>query len=219
MNNSVKQIKVPFLEGLERMNLQELDLAMEVGAAKFAVCERNWPKVAQYAPDCNGSIARTADHLAVMFHVRGLDLRATVLEDNGNSWEDSCCEFFVTDPFDGTYYNFELTCIGSLLASKRTSRTDKTMIPPSMLSSVIRYSSLDRKPVTVKDRIFGWTVAMLIPFELIGIDKDNLPVSLRGNFYKCGDLTAHPHFLSWNPIKTPNPDFHRPEFFGEIILR
>lgn len=154
-----------------------------------------------------------------MFHVRGLDLRATVMEDNGHSWEDSCCEFFVTDPYDGTYYNFELTCIGSLLAAKRTSRVNKTMLSPSLLASVKRYCSLDRKEVTIKDRIFCWTVAMLIPFELIGLDKDNLPVSLRGNFYKCGDLTEHPHFLSWNPIKTPKPDFHRPEFFGEIILR
>ena len=98
MKNVVRQIRVPLIEGLEMMNMQELDLAMEKGASKFAVCERNWPKDAPYAPDCNGSIARTKTHLAVMFHVRGLDLRATAMEDNGNSWEDSCCEFFVTDP-------------------------------------------------------------------------------------------------------------------------
>ena len=115
MKNVVRQIRVPLIEGLEMMNMQELDLAMEKGASKFAVCERNWPKDAPYAPDCNGSIARTKTHLAVMFHVRGLDLRATAMEDNGNSWEDSCCEFFVTDPYDGTYYNFEMTCVGSLL--------------------------------------------------------------------------------------------------------
>ncbi|WP_449033796.1 carbohydrate-binding family 9-like protein, partial [Prevotella sp.] len=24
------------------------------------------------------------------------------------------------------------------------------------------------------------------------------------------------HFLSWNPIDLPAPDFHRPDFFGEI---
>jgi enamine deaminase RidA (YjgF/YER057c/UK114 family) len=24
------------------------------------------------------------------------------------------------------------------------------------------------------------------------------------------------HFLSWNPIKTETPNFHVPEFFGEI---
>lgn len=216
---TVKRIKVPFIEGLETMNLQELDLTMEKGAAKFAVCENNWPKDAPYTPDCNGSIARSKTHLAVMYHVRGLDLRATAMEDNGNSWEDSCCEFFVTDPYDGTYYNFELTCIGSLLSSKRKSRIDSKLQDPALLSRVIRYSSLEHKPMEISDKVFGWTVVMLIPFELIGIDKDNIPVSVRGNFYKCGDLTAHPHFLSWNPIQTPKPDFHRPEFFGELILR
>ena len=201
------------------MTLQELDLAMEKSAAKFAVCENNWPKEAPYPPDCNGSIARTASHLAVMFHVRGLDLRATQIEDNGRSWEDSCCEFFVTDPYDGTYYNFELTCIGSLLSSKRKSRLDSVLREKEDVARVIRHSSLAHEETEISDRIFSWTVAMLIPYDLIGIDRDNVPVSVRGNFYKCGDLTAHPHFLSWNPIGTPKPDFHRPEYFGELILR
>ena len=201
------------------MTLQELDLAMEKSAAKFAVCENNWPKEAPYTPDCNGSIARTASHLAVMFHVRGLDLRATQIEDNGRSWEDSCCEFFVTDPYDDTYYNFELTCIGSLLSSKRKSRLDSVLREKEDVARVIRHSSLTHEETEISDRIFSWTVAMLIPYDLIGIDRDNVPVSVRGNFYKCGDLTAHPHFLSWNPIGTPKPDFHRPEYFGELILR
>lgn len=216
---TVKRIRVPFIEGLENMTLQELDLAMEKSAAKFAVCENNWPKEAPYTPDCNGSIARTASHLAVMFHVRGLDLRATQIEDNGRSWEDSCCEFFVTDPYDGTYYNFELTCIGSLLSSKRKNRLDSVLREKEDVARVIRHSSLAHEETEISNRIFFWTVAMLIPYDLIGIDRDNVPVSVRGNFYKCGDLTAHPHFLSWNPIGTPKPDFHRPEYFGELILR
>ena len=34
------------------------------------------------------------------------------------------------------------------------------------------------------------------------------------NFYKCGDDTTKPHYISWNPVKSINPDFHRPEHFG-----
>lgn len=211
-----KKITVPFIEGLEDMDLEALDLAMETGAAKFAVCENNWPESWPYTPDCNGAIARSRTHLAVIYHVRGLDLRATAIEDNGNSWEDSCCEFFVSDPSDGTYYNFELTCAGSLLSSKRKSRDDSEMFSKDALKDVIRFSSLEKKPVEMKDGIAQWTVAMMIPFGMIGIDPDNLPEKVGGNFYKCGDLTAHPHFLSWNPVGTPKPDFHRPEFFGEI---
>lgn len=63
-----------------------------------------------------------------------------------------------------------------------------------------------------------WSVAMCIPFRLIGVDPDNLPSSLKANFYKCADKAAHPHFLSWNPIPVPSPDFHRPEHFGTLYL-
>jgi len=200
------------------MTFEGLDLAMEKSASKLAVSCNNWPEAAPYAPDCNASVARSRTHLAVMFHVRGLDLRATAMEDNGNSWEDSCCEFFVADPSDGTYYNFELTCIGSLLAAKRTSRTEKTMFTGAQLGRVIRHSTLPRKEFHSEGGPFSWSVALLVPFDLIGVDPENLPPSLKGNFYKCGDLTAHPHFLSWSPVLTKTPDFHRPEFFGELFL-
>ena len=216
---TTKRINVPMIEGLEMMSLPEFDLAMEEKAAKFAVCENNWPEYAPYSPDCNGSVARTRNHLAVMFHVRGLDLRATAMEDNGRSWEDSCCEFFVADPKDGSYYNFELTCIGSLLAANGEGRNNRKQIDKTLLSGVKRLSSLKHESVEAEGQIFSWTVALLIPFGLIGVDPENLPETLRGNFYKCGDLTAHPHFLSWNPVGTPSPDFHRPDFFGGLILK
>ena len=38
-----------------------------------------------------------------------------------------------------------------------------------------------------------------------------------GNFYKCG-CRAVRHYLSWNPIQTQYPDFHTPQFFGEVIF-
>lgn len=215
---STKTITVPFIEGLEDLDLQELDLAMENGASKFSVNENNWPEAAPYAPDCCGSIARSATHMVVMYHVRGLDLRARTMQDNVESWLDSCCEFFVSHPTDGTYYNFEMTCIGTLLGGKRKSRTDSHPIDLKQLARVKRLCSLERRQCEFKDEIFSWTVAMVIPFDVMGIDKDNLPSTLRGNFYKCGDLTAHPHFLSWNPVGTPAPDFHRPEFFGKLVL-
>jgi hypothetical protein len=40
----------------------------------------------------------------------------------------------------------------------------------------------------------------------------------RANFYKCGDETETPHFGAWSPVQTPQPDFHRPEFFGRLVF-
>ncbi len=39
---------------------------------------------------------------------------------------------------------------------------------------------------------------------------------IPANFYKCGDKLRTPHFLSWNKIEIEKPDFHRPDFFGEL---
>ena len=36
------------------------------------------------------------------------------------------------------------------------------------------------------------------------------------NVYKCGDNLSQPHFLSWQPIHTDKPNFHVPQFFGEV---
>ena len=55
-----------------------------------------------------------------------------------------------------------------------------------------------------------------IPFETMEIPYEKLPESLRANFYKCGDGTSVPHFLSWSHIETETPDFHCPEFFGNM---
>ena len=52
----------------------------------------------------------------------------------------------------------------------------------------------------------------------MGLDADNMPEKVRGNFYKCASATSEPHYLSWNPILTDKPDFHRPDFFGDIYF-
>lgn len=212
----MNRMKLPYIEGLEEMTYGELDLAMETGAAKSFIGCVNW-KEYPYRPDVAFSVAHSRTHLAVLYHVRGLDLRAAALEDNGPVWEDSCCEMFIADPSDGTYYNFEMNCIGTLLAAKRKSREDAVHFTEEALSRIKRFSTLKR-PVDLAGRIFGWSIGLCVPFSLIGIDPDSLPASIRANFYKCADKSAHPHFLSWSPIEVPAPDFHRPEFFGELVF-
>jgi hypothetical protein len=36
----------------------------------------------------------------------------------------------------------------------------------------------------------------------------------RGNFYKCGDQTSHPHWASWAPVDELN--FHLPRCFQTL---
>lgn len=207
----MKTIKVP----LVNFDTLDLDSVMELQAARFDVNTLNWPSEFPYAPVCAGRIARTEGSLVVDFRVSGLDLRAENKEDNGSQWEDSCVEFFVQDPDGQAYYNFEINALGKILACIGPDRNHRTARPAEEMEAIARFASVS-KVDTPKEGLQNWRVCIIIPFELIGIDPENPPKSIRANFYKCGDNTAHPHYVSWAPINTPQPDFHRPEFFGEL---
>ena len=216
---NMKHAAVPYIEGLETMTPEKREIEIELHGNRIYVDTANWPEEWPYRPAVTASLARSASHMFIAYHVKGLDLRAEAMEDNGPVWEDSCCEFFISDPSDGTYYNFEMNCIGTLLGAKRKSRSECTHFDSARLAEVIRYTSLKRERYDISGKVFTWDAVMGIPFSLAGLDGNRLPERVRANFYKCGDKTAHPHFLSWNPIDVPSPDFHRPDFFGELILK
>ena len=211
----MRTLQVPFIADFEEV---DLDTALELEGARFQVDQVNWPAAFPYAPFCAGRIARTEDGLVVDFRVSGLDLRAKNTKDNGSQWEDSCVEFFVQNPDGSEYYNFEINPLGKVLAAIGPDRNARVKRPAKQMKEILRIAQLEG-PQDYSGGIWNWRVTVVIPFHLIGVDPENLPEKLRANFYKCGDETAHPHFLSWSPIGTPSPDFHRPEFFGELILR
>ena len=87
------------------------------------------------------------------------------------------------------------------------------------MGRIARKCAYPREAFEEKDGVFEWTVEERIPLDLIFREKKPVfPQVLKANFYKCADKTKRPHFLSWRPIDLPKPDFHCPQFFGEIIL-
>lgn len=90
------------------------------------------------------------------------------------------------------------------------------MAPSEITDQVKRWASLGRETFEEKIGECTWEVALLIPYKVFfkhAITRLD-GMSIRANFYKCGDELQKPHFLSWNPIKIEKPDFHRPDFFG-----
>lgn len=218
-----RTMTLPYAKGIDKAK----DINEFAEIIEDATCERlgtacvdtvNWPEDFPYKPECTVKAAWCSKGLGILYNVCGLDLRADALEDNGSVWQDSCCEFFISHPTDGTYYNFEMNCIGTLLTAKRKSREDYVHFKKDQLQQVKRFTTLPRKKTDINGEMFSWSVGMFIPFHLIGIDPHNLPKELHANFYKCGDKTEHIHFLSWSPIHCARPDFHRPEFFGTLRL-
>jgi len=73
-------------------------------------------------------------------------------------------------------------------------------------------------PFEEKTGGFQWDLVIIIPASTLIHDK-GLVLKERqasANFYKCGDETSVPHFVTWNPVNSANPDFHKPDFFGKL---
>ena len=213
-----KSMKVPFIDGLEKMEEIQAESALVRNMSGASIDVVNWPQLYPYAPQCLVRLGRSRSHLAISFSVSGMDLRATEMEDNGRLWEDSCCEFFIS-PGGDTYYQLEISCIGAIRIGKGTERYNFQALELSDIAKVKRWSSLEKKRYDFEGGNYRWTVTALIPYSILGMDPDSLPDEVRANFCKCGERTAHPHFTSWSPITSEKPDFYRPECFGRLLLK
>lgn len=177
----------------------------------------NWPEQFPYAPKVVFRMFHTGDQLMLRFDVEEQYTAALVTEDNGEVWTDSCVEFFLA--LDNTgYYNFETTAIGRMLLGWRRSRNDAEHATAEKLALVLRTPSIGTEPFAERQGDNRWSMTLAIPPEALFHHriKDWNGVKARMNLYKCGDKLSQPHFLSWRPITTPQPNFHCPEFFEHI---
>ena len=177
----------------------------------------NWPDAFPEKPEVTVEVSNDHEALYLKWHVRGEQLRAVTTEDQGPVWEDSCVEFFCQVPGDAYYFNFECNCIGAMVGSRRKGRAeDVQALSPEEMGRIERKCTYPREAFEEKDGLFEWTVEEKIPLDLIFQRPIAKGQKLKANFYKCADKTKKPHFLSWQPIPLPKPDFHCPQFFGEI---
>lgn len=201
---------------IDPLDTQAVETAFaQVAPQAIACC--NWPAEFPYAPQVAFRMFHTGGRLMLRFEVAERYTAARVTEDNGEVWTDSCVEFFIALDRSG-YYNFETTCIGRMLLGFHQSRTEAEHAPQEVLATISRTASLGTQPFAEREGDNRWTLTLAIPPE--ALFKHTLHewsgVEARMNLYKCGDNLSHPHFLSWRPIKTEKPDFHRPEFFEQI---
>ena len=187
---------------------------------EYLINNVNWPEEFPEKPEVRVEVTNNQDWLFLHYYVKGEQLRARTTEDQGPVWEDSCVEFFCQVPGDKHYMNFETNCIGAMVASRRLGRAEDVQpLTPEQMKLIKRRCTYPREVIEEKDGWFEWEVELEIPLSLIFRDRQpQFPQPLRVNFYKCADKTKLPHFLSWQPIRLPHPDFHCPEFFGEILL-
>ncbi len=218
MNRPVKTLEVSKLEfSSEYPGLDEISEKLDCMNFKNPVEVLNW-KGFGYKPDVKFSIAYTGHEILLKFYVTEQWFKAEKTETNQDVYEDSCVEFFVSPSDDEIYYNLEFNGIGTCLMGSGTGREDIRRADPEIISRIRRVTSVGEKSVSEKSGGFSWTITMAIPFNVFfrhSITELN-GKTFRANFYKCGDKLSVPHYVTWNPVETEKPDYHKPEYFGVL---
>ena len=142
-------------------------------------------------------------------------VRATYAADDplAKCYEDSCMEFFLAPiADDARYMNFEFNPNCAVCNEIGTHKEDRIRLLPGA-------GVLDASSALTND---GWEIAYRIPFDYIRTlypaFEPESGMQMRGNFYKCGNLTANKHYLAWNPVDSDTPNFHVPKSFGVLVL-
>lgn len=210
----MKHLCVPFLS-------VDNDVPVNNLSQKLDIVQRNgietvpWPDYS-YKPGVFFAIAYSDNSLCLKFYVSEKFVRAVYAKPNDPVYKDSCVEFFISFEDEMEYYNFEFNCAGTCLLGFGKERAGRKLLPVEVIGLIRRQALL--KPAGSSDANIAWELTVSIPFKTFHYHKiETLKGKrCRANLYKCGDDLPEPHYLVWNAIKSEQPDFHRPEFFGTL---
>jgi len=175
----------------------------------------------EHFPRVQARVGYHDDDIYLIFLVQDRYVRAVHLDPQGAVCRDSCVEFFFTPGQDtgAGYFNLEANCGGNMLFHFQTRpRRDAVCVSPRHCAEITIAHSLPRRVEPEITEAVEWSLEYRIPCGMLKAYSDPvLPrtgARWRANFYKCGDDTSHPHWLTWSPVDRPKPDFHVPESFG-----
>lgn len=206
MFDPVKTYQIPYVDLPEDV---AIDSPLWEKAEKVSIDSFAWDEGKGYRPNTTAQLLVTDGGISVLFNTDENPLTAVYTKNNESVWFDSCVEFFIQpDTDDPRYLNFEMNSLGTLLLGIGPDTDDRIML------------DFDVKRFRIQPKIENgiWTHRLYVPFDFLLEHFDRVGATFRGNLFKCGDETPHPHFGSWSPIEWPEPQFHLPQFFGTFVM-
>lgn len=177
--------------------------------------------------------ARQATRAALLYDEANLYVRfdcddrhsfARVTALNGPVHEDSCVELFASVAPDERpdYFNLEINCVGAWKLGFGPGRQGRRHVEAASAEQVAVRASLPGPTKDPSPADAGWAVAAALPWAVVSAlaGRTVAPAggdAWRGNFYRCGGC-VQPQYACWSAVGTDRPDYHRPEFFGELLF-
>lgn len=181
----------------------------------YDMVEQPWEKF-KTTNKASFTITYDTDNLFLKYYVKERHLKAAVRDINSAVHEDNCVEFFVSFGTDH-YYNLEFNCLGSVKFGYGKNRNGRTLFSEEIINKIKMQLTIAANKGTKEDYL-NWELMVVIPKEVFVFSsiKQFVGQKCNANFYKCGSELPDKHYLTWNMVRTEFPDFHKPEFFGEL---
>ncbi len=211
----MKRITVPRLENLYHDTpLHQVSAALDL-LPLHQIAEAPWSETTEN-PKVNFAIAYNKDCIFLKYHVKEKSVRAIHRQTNAPVYKDSCVEFFIAFNGEKEYYNLEFNCLGTCLAGFGQNKQQRSLLSAHSIGRIKHLAQLNVS--SSSSRQVAWQLTLAIPSAVFTAHG---AIALKGktarvNFYKCGDGLPVPHYLAWSNIRTEEPNFHLPEFFGEM---
>jgi len=179
-----------------------------------------------HRPTTQVRVLHDLHNLYLQFDVSDRYVRSLETEYQGTVCHDSCVEFFV-QPLPGRgYFNLEINCGGAMMLMYIEDPTCVggrlrrfCSVWPEHARQIRVHSTMPKVVAPEVTEPVQWRLAMAIPVKILEHYVGPLtPLNgqpWRGNFYKCGDKTSHPHWAAWAPIDG-YLNFHQPQYFGSL---
>jgi len=186
------------------------------------------PKSSSAHPETRCKVLYDEEGLFGSFKVEDRYVIGRYTEPQSPVCRDSCVEFFVKPERSSGYFNFEISCIGTLFLlyitdPQRTQDGFREATPVSVKDGLKIWTSIRDRPL-LPERLgpLEWRVDFFIPFSLFAAAIPHFASpreghEWRGNFYKCADDSSHPHWAAWAPIGE-ELNFHVPSYFGHLLF-
>jgi hypothetical protein len=209
-------LDIPYFDGADlNTPFAELDDLLLGNPPQF-INNQPWPLPGE-VPLVSFNIAHGADAVFLKFKVKEKYFKAVYTNTNDLVFKDSCVEFFFAPDDSGSYYNFEFNAIGTCYAAYGTP-AKRELLGVELIHRI--RVSVSNNITSGSELPIKWDITLAIPFKTFVYHQVTSLTGqrCRANFYKCGDDMPWPHYLCWNNVNSAKPNFHLPQYFGQLIF-
>jgi len=181
-------------------------------------------KLPAFQPIVTAKMMYDTENVYLIYKVEDRHVRIQTTKFNGPVSTDACVEFFFSPDSDWPlrYFNVEINAGGTGLMSYHKDGK-RTNLKEEDFSVVEIAHTLPKKLEQEISEPVTWFLEFKMPLSLLAkygnFTQPKKGVEWKANFYKTSSRSTNPHYITWNVVQNPVPQFHLPQYFGTLVFK